>query len=394
VKEIHQKRKKILFLSSWYPNKENPTLGNFVQKHAEAANIYNEVVVLALFSSSSSKSIEVIHNKNNNLNEILVYYPKKKTIFQLFNKAINLVNQYKAFVIGYKRALNLLNSIDIVHLNVTYPAGIWAWRIKQKYNIQYIITEHSNGFHLGGQHAYPPRILKLSKLILKKASVIMPVSEDLKNNLKKLCPHQHYEIISNVVDERIFQPEIHEKNKLTQFVHISTAHDPQKNVSGIIRVINKLRAKSENFQLHIISDGNTDYAKAIVKDLNLNDFVIFHSTKTTYEIADFLKKSDCLVLFSNYENFPCVIAESLMLGIPVISSSVNGIPEHISEWNGILVNKGNEDELEDALYHFIHGTRNFDSNRMRQYALKHFSYKEVGRAFDTIYTSVLNRKEC
>lgn len=45
-------RLKILALCSWYPNDFNPTLGNFVKKHAEAASLYNDVVSLSVFPSS------------------------------------------------------------------------------------------------------------------------------------------------------------------------------------------------------------------------------------------------------------------------------------------------------------------------------------------------------
>ena len=42
---IH-KRHKILFISSWFPNKLEPTNGNFVQRHAEAVSLLHDVEVL------------------------------------------------------------------------------------------------------------------------------------------------------------------------------------------------------------------------------------------------------------------------------------------------------------------------------------------------------------
>ncbi|MBC7555687.1 MAG: hypothetical protein H7195_01860, partial [Chryseobacterium sp.] len=37
---------KILFISAWFPNKLEPTNGNFVQRHAEASALYNNVEIL------------------------------------------------------------------------------------------------------------------------------------------------------------------------------------------------------------------------------------------------------------------------------------------------------------------------------------------------------------
>ena len=60
--------KKVLFLCSWYPNRRNPTLGNFVQKHAEAASLLNEVVVVAIIADDTISSIEIVENKREALN--------------------------------------------------------------------------------------------------------------------------------------------------------------------------------------------------------------------------------------------------------------------------------------------------------------------------------------
>ena len=64
--------KKALFLCSWYPNSRNTTLGNLVQKHAEAASLLNEVVVLAIVSDETIHSIEIVENRRGELNEVLV----------------------------------------------------------------------------------------------------------------------------------------------------------------------------------------------------------------------------------------------------------------------------------------------------------------------------------
>ena len=48
-----EKRLKILFLPAWYPSEVNPIQGIFVEGHAKAASLYNEVVVLHAFGDSS-----------------------------------------------------------------------------------------------------------------------------------------------------------------------------------------------------------------------------------------------------------------------------------------------------------------------------------------------------
>lgn len=392
--EKSHKKLNVLFLTSWYPKKENPTLGNFVQKHAEAANIYNNVVVLCLIASNELNQIEPVVKKTDQLTEVLVYYPKRSSKFKIFNFLNQIVHQKKAFNIGLNLVNEIFKKIDLVHLNVTYPAGYWAKHLKKKHNIPYVITEHSSGFHVGEKHAYPAVIIQFCKKILKNASYILPVSDDLKNHLKKLVPHQKFNVISNVVNEDVFQ--LHKKNKtlIKQLIHISNADEPYKNIRGIIHTIHKISTKREDFHLHIVSDGDIDYVKTLVNSLNCERFVTFYPTKTTQEIAEILQNSDALLMFSNHENFPCVIAEALMTGIPVISSNVNGIPEHINHKNGILVNPRKEDELENAIVSFLDENVVFNKDEIRAYAEKYFSYKAVGKSFDNIYRTVLNIPPC
>ncbi len=54
-------------------------------------------------------------------------------------------------------------------------------------------------------------------------------------------------------------------------------------------------------------------------------------------------------LFSDMENAPCVISEAHCCGLPVISSSVAGVPEMIHDGNGLLVSAGDEVALVGAM---------------------------------------------
>ena len=378
--------KKVLFLCSWYPNRRNPTLGNFVQKHAEAACLLNEVVVLAIVADETIHSIEVVENRRGELNEVLVYFPKKKTGFLSFSKLRSFLSYKKAFDIGMKRVNQLVGRPDIVHLNVIYPLGYFARKLKEKLGVPMVISEHASGFQ-GGANAYPKVILSLAKKVLKSSACVMPVSNDLGERLKQLSPNITIKVIPNVVNEAIFIPseEIDVTNK---FVHISTAFEPAKNLLGIIRTVKQLSIENANFSLHIISDGDVSKAHQLARELGvLNSFVFFYPTMTTQEIASFLKQCRALVLFSNFENFPCVIPEAFMAGIPVIATAVNGIPEYVNESNGILIQAKDEAGLLAAFKSLI-DSQPFDKETLRAYAMEHFSYAAVGQQLDEIYKNL------
>jgi len=379
---------KVLTICSWYPNDLKPTLGNFVQKHAESIALYNDVVALAIFPSTEEKEVRMQENKTKSLHEIVLYYPKKTSCFNPFRLMTNYFSHRKAFKKGYNRAKELIGKPDIVHLNIVYPLGIWALWLKWRHKIPYIITENSSGFHVDSDHAYPKPILKLSKLIIRNASYVLPVSQNLLKSIQKLSPNSKFGTVSNVVDEHLFKETPKPIIDEVKLIHISTGVDSIKNLSGMIRVMNALKSDYPQVKLDIVSDGNIEYAKTLSTELKVDSIVTFHSTKTTTEVAEMIQVSHALLQFSNYENFPCVIAEAMMCGKPVLSSNVNGIPEHVNEINGMLVNRGDEIALKNAIISFAQNPNKFNSAQIRDYAMKHFSYSEVGKQFTEIYRKV------
>jgi glycosyltransferase involved in cell wall biosynthesis len=126
----------------------------------------------------------------------------------------------------------------------------------------------------------------------------------------------------------------------------------------------------------------------LASELGLLDrFVFFHGTMETQEIAAFLHSCKALVLFSNFENFPCVIPEAWMSGVPVIATEVNGIPEFAHAENSILIEPRNEEQLTQAMMAILNG-KSFDANSLRAYALAHFSYAAVSKQLDEVYKTL------
>ena len=99
-----------------------------------------------------------------------------------------------------------------------------------------------------------------------------------------------------------------------------------------------------------------------------------------------MKQADGLVLFSRKENFPCVIAEAWASGIPVISTDVGGIAEHMDDSRGMLVKSGDENALAEAI---VNLKKDWDKDAIRKYAVDHFSVDAVARQYDEAYRIAL-----
>jgi hypothetical protein len=103
--------KHILILSSWYPNKKNPFLGNFVQRQAVLLAKKFQVTVLFIVADSEIEDTEWSIAERNNLKEIVIYHPKGTNFFSRRHE------QDKAFEAGLK----IIHDVDLIHAHVLLP---------------------------------------------------------------------------------------------------------------------------------------------------------------------------------------------------------------------------------------------------------------------------------
>jgi glycosyltransferase involved in cell wall biosynthesis len=382
---------KILFLSGWYPNRIHPHLGNFVQRHAEAVATLNEVASLFVCSDSNLKDrkFEVEAKNKNGVFTVNVYYKKISNTF-LIGPLLKFMRSRHAYRIGFKEiSKHFEGKPDVVHLNVAYPAGTFAMQLKRRLGIPYIVTEHSTKYHL----RINPVESYLTKKICNQAELVCPVSNHLKKVMQEKGFGKNFEVVPNVVNTNLFTIAEKSPNQKTRIIHISTLVEWQKNIRGMMRVIKKLSETRSDFELHIISEKDSTAAIAFAEQIGLRSSVVhFHPHQPIEKVAGMLHESDIFLLFSNVENLPCVIIESLASGVPVVATNVGGISELITEKNGMLVNAKDEEGLFQRLNTMLDKHYSYDKKEMRKDAIENFSYNVIGKKFTDIYRQIVFKK--
>jgi len=384
------KKYNILFLASWYPNKTSPQAGNFIQKHAHTVAQYCNVSVLHAVPRVQKEKFVIEQINNNNLLEVVVYYQKITSTIPLLSH----LKKFKSQLVAYQKGMQIIfeqcQIIDLVHLNVIFPAGIFALHLKKKFKIPFIITEHWTAF----LKTDPANINFIEKYYIKKiahqAATICPVSEDLKKAMVNFGINHTYHVIPNVVNTKIFIPTFTPNNNKIGLLHISNLKDEHKNITGILNVVKKLSQHRNDFKLTIAGNGDTEKFKQKAITLNIPKEVLsFEGEKTIKEVAELMNKNDLFLLFSNYENLPCVIAEALVMGLPVIATDVGGVAEMIDEESGILVKPKNEDELFQKLNELIDNINRYDKVMISKKAKEKYSYKTVASEYYKIYKKII-----
>ena len=373
--------KNVLFLSSWYPSRVHTTLGNFVRYHALAASKYNSINVLYIVADDNVKDYEIKYFQDHELKTTIVYF--KRGIFKY-------LNYFVAFTKGFHfvKEKNKLK-FDIVHMNIMHP-GIWqALYLKWRYKIPYVVSENWHGFQDLAKYNLSFLEMKLIKIGIRFSSVISPVSKQLKNCMINANYQAKYQIIPNVVDTDKFHIGELDTNKNNfTFLHVSTLDDSIKNVSGIIDAFEKIKHK--NMVLKIIGDGPVDWIIKKVSTLKTKNTVIVESEKTHDQIAEEMQKADVFVLFSNIENLPLVLIESISSGTPFIATKVGGIPELFNNELGRLVDAGSIDQLLSEMNFMVENPNFFNPSRIRSFAIKNYSNEEVGKKFNDLYIENCN----
>lgn len=369
---------RILHIASWYPSEVHRTLGNFVERHVQAiAPLHGgEVWYAAAVPAGQVVPANSVRDCGNYVERIFYFRARKPIVRQVTSALL-------------KAAVNA-GPFDLIHLHVAYPAGKAARTLARKWRIPLVLTEHWTAYHADQRIQLPFWRRLAMKSTGRAASVICPVSEDLAASMRSFGIQGTYRPVPNVVDTELFRPGGTQRDPGTfHALHISSLRDDQKNIRGMLRGVRAALDRCDNLRVSIIGDGDPKPHRAYARELGLDDRVEIAGEISLAEVAERMRASDALLLFSRYENFPCVIPEAWASGIPVLSTDVGGIREHLTSERGALVASEDEQAFADVLYQWVQGDVSFEAESLRQQALHTFSTRAVASTFDDVYCAVL-----
>ena len=412
---MNKERKHIVFLARWYPHRYDPMFGLFVQRHAEAAALFNDITIIYcqqtcrdasitpekneqyVIDTSNHKKFEIVRTLENNVDTIRVYYKKPK------NKILSLIRFYRANMMALKtgrdNGRDKSRPYDLIHVHILTRLGVIAWIQKLLHKTPYIVTEHWSRYLPGNDFSGFLRKF-FTKIVVRNAKSVTTVTENLGNAMKAHgLKNDNYVVLPNVVNLDMFH--ITEKNTdatgqvticedatshVPTIIHISCFEDKSKNISGLLESLKIINDKGIDFQCTLIGEGmDFEMMKQKAESLQLINKVSFTGLLEGQALADELASGDFLVLSSNYENMPVVILEALASGLPVVSTNVGGIKEMIDDTKGILVEPRNQEALAEAIIKMIETYKNYDANYLRNSVIEKYGYESVGRFLDKMY---------
>lgn len=385
-------RKKILWLCSWYPNKLDAYNGDFIQRQAHAAALHNDIFVIHLAGDSSGKINETceVLTTAPGITEKIIYF-KKHTFLPA-----SLFSYYKWLHLS-KRAIRKYiienGKPDIIHINIPVKAGLFGLWAKRKYALPYVVTEHwgiYNNVEVNNYETKNTLFKKLTKKVFEQAATFISVSRYLAEGVNRLVLQRTYTVVPNVVDTNIFYYK-EKQQHVFRFIHVSNMV-AIKNAEGILRAFKLFSKHHSSVELIMVGDTDSSIREYAASLDFTNELVSFKGEVPYQQVAAEMQLADCLILFSNMENSPCVIGEALCCGIPVIATNVGGIPELVDGTNALMVDACDENMLAEAMQNIFQHYANYDNKKIAEKAQSIFSYPVISKQLDIVYKAVLNSK--
>jgi L-malate glycosyltransferase len=287
--------------------------------------------------------------------------------------------------------------LDLLHVHYAIPHATSAYLAKQMLkdfkDIKVITTLHGTDITLVGLE---PSFLPLVKFTIEQSDGVTAVSRFLKEKtLTNYDIDKDIAVIPNFVDIEMFKPNGHSgfRNYIAPngekiLVHISNFRQV-KRVPDTIRMFEKV-VKEIPSKLVLVGDGpDRSECERLCRELGVCDNVRFLGKQE--RLVDILTASDLFLIPSQSESFGLAALEAMACGLPVISTSVGGLPELVKHnETGFISEIGDVDRMAKYAVDLLSNDKKYElfSNNARTRAMT-FDKSSVIPVYENYYEKIL-----
>ena len=342
----------------------------FTAYSLEIGGIEKALITLLNYLGSQKKyeiTLVLEENKGELLNDLkknikIIEYKPDKSKNIIIRKFKNLIKRIR-FITKYK------NKFDFSVSYATYSLpGSFIARVTSKNSCLGVHSEYMTFFNNNKQEY----INFFDKLKVEKFKNIVFVSE----NAKKIFDENYFKLkyktktIYNLIDYKDIinksKENIEEKKSdVYTFLNVGRHTEKDKKLSRIIQAAKKLKKDDLQFRIIFVGDGkdSAKYREEVKKNDLEKEVIFLGNKKNPYP---YFKIADSLIMTSEYEGFPVVYMEALILRLPIITTNVSDSKEIIENKYGIVVEKNVDliyNSMKKAIKEGIQVTKEFDCEK-------------------------------
>jgi len=288
--------------------------------------------------------------------------------------------------------------LDLLHVHYAIPHATSAFLAKEMMSknrdLKVFTTLHGTDITLVGLE---PSFLPLVRFSIERSDGVTAVSRFLKEKtITNYSCETDIRVIPNFVDTKFFKPSANgEFRKAIApkgekiLVHTSNFR-PVKRVSDTIRIFEKVQREVPS-KLILVGDGpDRSECERLTRQMDLYDKVKFLGKQDG--LVEILSSSDVFLIPSQSESFGLAALEAMACGLPVISSSVGGLPELVRHnETGFIAEIGDIDRMAKYTLELLTNDKKYKifSENARARAVSKFDTSIVVPLYEEYYEQIL-----
>ncbi len=291
--------------------------------------------------------------------------------------------------------------LDLLHVHYALPHAISAILAREMsagngVKLKVLTTLHGTDITIVGQdRSYLP----ITRYGIEKSDAVTAVSRYLRDvTERELGVRRKVELIYNFVDGDLFRPGEASpyarslcREEESVLVHISNFR-PVKRIADVLGVFDRVRREIPA-RLLLIGDGpDRSLAERLAREGGFEDRTIFLGNVPSIETI--LPVGKLLLLPSDAESFGLAALEGMACGLPVIGTSVGGLPEVVEDGkSGCLRPVGDVAGMADAALSLLCDPEKFAafSRQARRRAVEEFPTEAAVVRYRKLYEETLGR---
>ena len=253
---------------------------------------------------------------------------------------------------------------DILHPH-DYKTNVLAVLLARIFRLKLVTTLHGY-VTIGGRLDW---YYRLDRWAIRRMDHVIVVSDDLLDVVRDIgVPAERVSLIENAIDAAEYRrrvPAAAAKARLGvppgRFVVGAVGRlSPEKGFDNLIRAVARLVKDHWDVELWIAGEGEQrERLLALAAELGLGERVRLLGQRS--DLIELYQAFDVFVLSSLREGLPNVVLEALAIEVPVVATSVAGVPRVLENGqSGFIVRSGTPEELAGAI------SLLFDDEQLRQ----------------------------
>lgn len=251
--------------------------------------------------------------------------------------------------------LLVTGQVALLHLHTASRASFWRKSFfilpAVLARVPVVIHLHGAEFHLFYERECPAAARRFVRWIFERAERVIVLSESWRNWANSVFPQARIRVVPNPVS---MPTQSQSSQRATSSILFLGQIGKRKGVYDLLEAASRLAAGLPDLRVLLGGDGELDAVRERAKILDIAQHVELLGWVHGAKKERLLGQATIFVLPSYNEGLPMSVLEAMAHGLPVVSTTVGGIPEAVADGvEGFLVQPGDIDALADRLQRLL-----------------------------------------